>query len=149
MKKTFQIFLSLLVIFCMYLVYNHFTYEFVHTGDMKDGNPILSPMGDYSAQIYYENYGGAAGGINVIVNIINHKKDNEEHTIYFSDAKGRVALNWTAPDVLAITNVDEYENRSVELVVEKEIYDELGRACNKYKVEKEYICKDKNSSILY
>ena len=146
MRKTIRIILLLLVVFCLYLVYNHFTYEFMHIGDMKDGNPVSSPKGDYSAQIYYENYGGAAGGVNVIVNIINHKKDDEEKTIYFSDAKGKAFLNWTAPDILSITNINEYENRSTELVIGKEIYDEHGGACNTYKIKKAFICKDKDSS---
>ncbi len=145
MRKIIKIIFILALLFCLYLVYNHFTYEFLHTGDMKDGSPIVSPNGEYSAQIYYENYGGAAGGVNLIVNIINHQKNDEEQTIYFSDAKGNVNLNWTASEVLSITNYDNYENRSIELVVGKEIYDEHGGACNTYKVRKEFTCLDKDS----
>lgn len=146
MRKIIKVTSILAVLFFLYLVYNHFTYKFLHTGDMKDGNPIVSPNGAYSAQIYYENYGGAAGGVNLIVNIINHQKNDEEQTIYFSDAKGNVSLNWTAPEVLSIKNYDEYENRSIELIVGKEIYDENGGACRAYNVKKEFICIDKESN---
>ncbi|AHN24298.1 DUF5412 family protein [Lysinibacillus varians] len=112
---------------------------------VKYGRPILSPNGDYSAQVYYDNYGGAIGGVNLIVNIIYHQKHDEEQTIYFSDAKGSVNVNWTADDVLSITNYDEYANRNTELVVGKEIYDEQGTACNTYKIRKAFKCKDQDS----
>ena len=145
MKKISLFIFMLVLLFGLYLVYNHFTYSFLHKGDIKEGSPILSPNEKYSAQIYYENYGGAMGGVNLIVNIINHQKNDEEQTIYFSDAKGSVNVNWTAPEVLSVTNYDEYNNRSIELVVGKEIYDEQGNACNAYKVKKAFICKDKDS----
>lgn len=46
---------------------------------------------------------------------------------------------------LFIQNYDEYKNRSIELLVEKEIYDENGGACEAYKIKKEFICLDKGS----
>lgn len=134
-----------LLLFCLYVVYHHFTYTFSYTGDTKDGRPILSPNGDYSAQVYYDNYGGAIGGVKMIVNIIHHQKHDEEQTIYFSDAKGSVNVNWTADDVLSITNYNEYANRNTELVVGKEIYDEQGTACSAYHIKKAFNCKDKDS----
>lgn len=142
MRKIIVILVSLIV---LYLVYNHFTYEFLHTGDTKEDSPVLSPSEKYSAQIYYENYGGAAGGVNLIVNLINHHKNDEERTIYFSDAKGNVNINWINSTVLSIQNYDEYENRSIELLVEKEIFDENGGACEAYKIKKKFICLDKDS----
>ncbi len=145
MKKMSLYLLMPILLFCLYVVYHHFTYIFFYTGDIKYGRPILSPNGDYSAQVYYDNYGGAIGGVNLIVNIIYHQKHDEEQTIYFSDAKGSVNVNWTADDVLSITNYDEYANRNTELVVGKEIYDEQGTACNTYKIRKAFNCKDQDS----
>ena len=145
MKKIIKIIVILASLFILYLVYQHFTYEFSHVGDTKEGSPVLSPNKKYSAQIYYENYGGAAGGINLIVNLINHQKNDEERTIYFSDAKGNVTISWVNSNTLSITNYDEYENRNVELLVEKQIYDEHGGACGAYKIKKEFICISKDS----
>lgn len=128
--------------FCLvfiYLTYSYFTFEFVYKGDVKYGAPILSPNGAFAAQIYYDNYGGAAGGVNLIVNLIN-LKDNNEQTIYYSDAKGSVNVNWLSHTTLAVTNYNQYEDRSVELIVGKEIYDESGGACSTYAVQKKYTC---------
>jgi len=143
-KKFIKIIFVVTLLLFFYYEYNYFTYDFKYVGDIKDGKPVVSPNGDYAAQIYYENYGGAAGGVNLIVNIIN-QKTNKEQTIYFSGAKGNIILNWSAPNVLSITNYDEYDNRNVELIVGKEIYDEFGGACQHYKIKKQYVCKDKDS----
>ena len=143
-KKFIKIIFVVTLLLFFYYEYNYFTYDFKYVGDIKDGKPVVSPNGDYSAQIYYENYGGAAGGVNLIVNIIN-QKTNKEQTIYYGDAKGNIILNWSAPNVLSITNYDEYDNRNVELIVGKEIYDEFGGACQHYKIKKQYVCKDKDS----
>ncbi|WP_332646881.1 DUF5412 family protein [Lysinibacillus sp. 54212] len=140
MKKAITILASILCLILIYIINAYFTYDFQFEGDVKDGAPILSPDGVYAAQIYYENYGGAAGGVNIIVNIIDTKEENKEQTIYFSDAKGSVSVNWVSNTTLAVTNYDEYADRSMELIVGKEIYDERGLACYKYQVQKNYTC---------
>jgi len=144
LKKLIKVIFVVFLLLFFYYEYIYFTFDFMYKGDLKDGKPVVSPNGDYSAQIYYENYGGAAGGVNLIVNIIN-QKSNKEQTIYFSDAKGNVILNWKGPNVLSVTNYDQYENRNVDLIVGKEIYDENGGACQHYKIKKQYVCKDKDS----
>ena len=134
-----------IILFSLYLVNNHFTYDFHYTKGEKDGQLVTSPNGSYSAQVYYQYYGGAAGGVNTFVNVTFHLEDNVERTIYFSDAKSQVYVSWIEEDVLNIRNLDEYADRSVALEVGKEIYDEHGGACGTYKVKKHFICYSKNS----
>lgn len=122
------------------MTYTHFTYDFHYTKGDKDGNPVVSPNGTYSAQVYYQNYGGAAGGVNLFVNVIFHLEDDIERSVYFSDAKGSVQLNWLEENTLSITNYDQYANRDAVLVVGEEIYDEYGGACSTYKVKQNYRC---------
>lgn len=146
MRKILKVILIMALLFCLYLIYNHFTYNFLYTNGEKDGNIVTSPNGGYSAQVYYQNYGGAAGGVNTYVNVIFHLEDEIERTVYFSDAKGRVQLNWFDDELLSITNYDEYGDRSIELVVGKEIYDEHGGACHTYKIKKNYVCYSKDNA---
>ena len=47
------------------------------------------------------------------VNVVFHLEDDVERTVYFSDAKGAVQLNWLGDDVRSITNYDDYGDRSV------------------------------------
>ncbi|MGE7021645.1 hypothetical protein [Solibacillus cecembensis] len=49
MKKLFLNILFIISAICLYFIYNYFTYEFAYTGDMKDGEPIPSSTGKYSA----------------------------------------------------------------------------------------------------
>ena len=94
----------------------------------------------YTAQMYFDNYGGAAGGVNFIVNIIANKEEAKEQTIYFSDAKGGNSIYWTSDNTLEIQNKDALQNRSVELLVGQEIYDEHGGACKTRKIEIQFTC---------
>lgn len=144
LKKLLLLLGIMISCFSIYLTFNHYTYKFSHTGDVKDGNPVVSPNGDYAAQIYYDNYGGAAGGVNFIVNVIEIYT-GEERTIYFSDAKGANFVQWTSNSTLAISNVNEYHNHSVELTVGKEVYDENGGACKAYQVKKHDTCFSKDT----
>lgn len=130
----------------IYFITNYFTYDFTQFDGEKDGKAITSPDGSYSAQVYYQNYGGAAGGVNMFVNVIFHLEDNIERTVYFSDAKGNVRLTWLDGNILSITNYNEFENRNINLIVGKEIYDELGSACSHYKMKKKYICYSSEQS---
>ena len=144
MRKLLKVLLIPAFLFCLYVVCHHFTYDFYYTNGEKDGNVVTSPNQVYSAQVYYQNYGGAAGGVNTFVNVISHQEDDVERTVYFSDAKSRVQLHWLDDEVLSITNYDEYGDRSIELIVGKEVYDEQGRACHTYKIKRNYICYSKD-----
>ncbi|MGE7110008.1 hypothetical protein [Lysinibacillus sp. NPDC047702] len=65
-----------ILLFSSYRIFDYFNYEFIHTGDMKDGQPLVSSDGKYAALTYYENYGGAAGGVNLI------KLDRRSHAFH-------------------------------------------------------------------
>ena len=145
MKKFFIILAILIASVATYMTFNHYTYKFSHMGDYRHGNPIVSPTGDYIAQMYFENYGGAAGGVNFIVNIISDEENVNEQTIYFSDAKGSNYVQWLSDNTIFISNMDAYENRSVELVVGQEVYEELGGACGTYRVKKQFTCYSKDT----
>lgn len=79
---------------------------------------VLSPTGKYTANAYYEPYGGAgpSGGVHVWVEITNNE------------------------DTLSIVNKDEKPDtdRSIALTVEKEIYHENGLACKSLLMKNKY-----------
>ena len=107
----------------------------------KGPGPIISPTGEYTANAFYELYGGAAGGVNVWVEITNTNKKNEVQTIYYSDAKSNFSMEWVDEDTLYILN-DETDypnsNRSIKLEIGKEIYHETGLACRSLLMKDEY-----------
>ena len=100
----------------------------------KGTGPVTSPTEAYTANAYYELYGGAAGGVNVWVEITDHDENNKKKTIYYSDANSNIDLTWTNEDTLFITN----ENNSMKLNVEKEIYHDRGLACQSWLMKDEY-----------
>ncbi|MEK3980502.1 DUF5412 family protein [Psychrobacillus sp. FSL K6-2836] len=103
--------------------------------------PIKSPAEEYTANAYYEPYGGAAGGVNVWVEIINNNEENSVQTVYYSDAKSNFSMKWMDENTLYILN-DEPDypnsNRSIELEIGKEIYHENGLACKSLLMKDEY-----------
>lgn len=77
MKTSLSIVTLIIVAILIYFFYDHITYDF----DTPKGilhEKIRSPEGNYSARIYYEYYGGAAGGVNVYVTIVDKMQDNIE-----------------------------------------------------------------------
>lgn len=119
-----------------------FTFNEIDRASTKEGpGPIQSPSGEYTANAYYEPYGGAAGGVNVWVEITNNKEKKQAKTIYYSDAKSNFSMEWVDEDTLSIVNDDpEYpnSNRSIKLEVDKEIYHESGLACKSLLMKNEY-----------
>ncbi len=82
---------------------------------------------------YYKTYGGAAGGVNVWVEITYNEEDDKTKTIYYAPGKSHFTMKWLDNDTLNIINRTSQvpsEDRSVKLQVGKEIYDESGAACN-------------------
>ncbi|SDN90746.1 DUF5412 family protein [Bacillus sp. OK048] len=111
--------------------------EFIQKGP----GPVISPTEEYTANAYYEPYGGAAGGVNVWVDITNINEENKVQTVYYSDAKSNFSMEWMDEDTLYILN-DEPNypnlNRSIELEIGKEIYHENGLACKSLLMKDEY-----------
>ncbi|WP_052339339.1 DUF5412 family protein [Gorillibacterium massiliense] len=115
-----------------------YTFEPINPANVVTG-PIISPDGKYSATAFYKPYGGAAGGVTYYVQI-EEMKTGGKKTIYASEHKYLFTLKWTGPDILAITNKSpEYHvDRSAELHVETEIYEESGAACRSFLLKGTY-----------
>ncbi|MFJ5764535.1 DUF5412 family protein [Lysinibacillus sp. NPDC093210] len=111
--------------------------EFVQKGH----GPVISPTEKYAANAYYEPFGGAAGGVNVWVEITNNSEKDKVQIIYYSDAKSSFSMKWLDADTLYILNDEPNypnSNRSIELKVGKEIYHENGLACKSLLMKDDY-----------
>ncbi|GIN74694.1 hypothetical protein J14TS2_51690 [Bacillus sp. J14TS2] len=108
-------------------------------GTLQEG-PINSPNGEYTANTYYRTYGGAAGGVNIWVQITNNT-DHKTKVIYYSNANSHFSISWNGANTLAITNEDpnypESDN-SINLDVRNEIYDRYGLACQSLLMKNDY-----------
>lgn len=125
----------------MYQVY-FFTFSDIDREHAQNGpGPITSPTEKYTAHAFYEPYGGAAGGVNVWVEITYNNQGNKAETVYYGDAKSDFSMEWIDKDTLYILN-DEPEfpnaNRNIELEIGKEIYHENGLACKSLLMKDNY-----------
>lgn len=150
MKKKYKVLGLLVMLLIIVFAYKTYFFTFDHLGEgIYFKGPYKSPSGKYRADSYFKNYGGATGGANVWVKIIDLETD-EEQTIYYSDGKSYFSIQWKDDDTILIRNDDgtEYPNsdRSAELKVGKEIYDERGRACKSLLMKKDYESCYQNTS---
>ena len=112
-----------------------FTFNEIDRAAAQEGaGPVISPTEKYTAIAYYEPYGGAAGGVNVWVEIINLKEANDVQVVYYADARTEVHLFWVDGDTLNISNRD----RSIKLEIGKEIYHDTGLACKSLLIKDQY-----------
>lgn len=82
------------------------------------------PTGKYTANVYYKTYGGAAGGVNLGVEITYHD-DNKKKIVYHSDAKSNFSMEWKDENTLYIVNEEpgySSSNNTLILNVEKDTY---------------------------
>ncbi|MCG3419992.1 DUF5412 family protein [Oceanobacillus jordanicus] len=127
-------------------IYLYETYFFTFSdidreSTQKGPGPLLSPTGAYTANAYYDLYGGAAGGVNLMVKITNNNEKNKMQTVYYSDAKSNISIEWLDEDTLNILNDNPNypnSNRSIELEIGKEIYHDNGLACKSLLMKDEY-----------
>ncbi|GAF07841.1 DUF5412 family protein [Paenibacillus pini] len=122
---------GVIVISALFLYQQYFFTFNKLEGELYKG-PLNSPNGKYTANAYYMTYGGAAGGVNLWVEITYNNENDKKKTIYYSEAKSNFSMEWKNEDTLNIVNVEpKYPNSngSIELEVAKEIYDENGLAC--------------------
>lgn len=131
------ILLLIIIIILIYFIVNYSNYSFQHDNGEIYGRAIYSPDKTQYAQMYSKAYGGAAGGVNVYITIVN--KDKKEN-IYYSDAKENLNVNWLDNNTISITNSSNDENRNIALIIGKEIYDDSGKACKLYAKIKKYTC---------
>ncbi|SDI26067.1 hypothetical protein SAMN05192534_12910 [Alteribacillus persepolensis] len=119
-----------------------FTFSGMDRESFQKGlGPVTSPTEEYTANAYYEPYGGAAGGVNVWVEITNNNEENKMQTVYHSDAKSNFSMDWVDEDTLYILNDEPNypnSNRSIKLEIGKEIYHENGLACKSLLMKDEY-----------
>ncbi|MBP2239602.1 hypothetical protein J2Z40_000155 [Cytobacillus eiseniae] len=112
--------------------YNHYLFTFNHLkGEFYKG-PVVSPTKMYSANAYFMPYGGAAGGVNLWVEITDHTEKDQTKIIYYSDAKSNFSMVWKDERTLSIINEEKdypQSNRSIVLNVNEDIYHESGQAC--------------------
>lgn len=140
-RKTLASTLIGLILFVSILVYIQYFFSFndINQNSMQEGPEISSPTGKYTANAYYEPYGGAAGGVNVWIEITNNMENNNK-IIYYADAKNNFQMNWMDEESLSITNTDEgnHTNKTVLLKVANEIYHENGLACQSILMKNDY-----------
>lgn len=111
-----------------------FTFSKIDRGATQEGpGPVISPTEEYTANAYYEPYGGAAGGVNVWVEVTNNEKNNNQ-IVYYADAISQVFIDWLDEDTLYIQNKD----RSIKLEIGKEIYHDTGLACRSLLMKDKY-----------
>jgi Family of unknown function (DUF5412) len=137
-KKLLIAFLIGTTVFIGLYIYANFFFTFDNLeGEFYTG-PVNSPTEKYTANAYYMTYGGAAGGVNIWIEITYNDKIE---TIYYSDAKSYFYMEWRDENTLYIINEEpEYpnSNRSIELEIGKEIYHESGVACQSWLMKDEY-----------
>ncbi|MBD8068078.1 DUF5412 family protein [Bacillus sp. PS06] len=143
-KKLLLVSLLSVIILLGLSVYKNyfFTFNSIDRSSIQIGpGPVLSPTEAYTANAYYEPYGGAAGGVNVWVEITYNHEDKPVKTVYYSDAKTNFSMKWLDEETIYIVN-DEPKyptsNRSIKLVIGKEIYHENGLACKSLLMKDEY-----------
>ena len=118
--------------------YYFFTFNTIDRTNMQEGRlHVKSPDGEWSASSYYELYGGAPGGVNVWVEVTN-EQTTETKIVYYADAKQDVSLTWEDNQMLTIRNEDQYNNATTTVNVQKDIYDEFGRACRSIAMRGQY-----------
>ncbi|RYG72143.1 hypothetical protein EU245_11665 [Lentibacillus lipolyticus] len=143
-KKLLIVTLSGVVLVSSIYIYEmyFFTFSEIDRDDIQKGpGPVTSPTEEYTANANYELYGGAAGGVNVWVEITDNTEKNNVQTVYYSDAKSHFSMEWTGEDTLSIQNDEPgypNANRSIELEIGKEIYHENGLACKSLLLKDEY-----------
>ncbi|PQD94414.1 hypothetical protein CYL18_14460 [Pradoshia eiseniae] len=132
---TGMIFVSSIYIYQTYF----FTFDRIDRESMQKGpGPIASPTGRYTADAFYELYGGAAGGVNVWVEVTDHNNQDRTKTIYYSNANSHIGMEWKDEDVLFIQNEDSSNTKSMELNVKEAIYHGTGLACRSLVMIDEY-----------
>ncbi|MFJ7736463.1 DUF5412 family protein [Lysinibacillus sp. NPDC097287] len=129
------------IVFLGLFVYTNYFFTWDNLeGEFYKG-PVNSPTEKYTANAYFINYGGAAGGVDLWVEVTYNNDNDKSETVYYSDAKSDFSMEWKNENTLYIKNDDpEYpnSNRSIELEVGKEIYHESGLACRSWLMKDEY-----------
>ncbi len=140
-KKLMIVSLTSAIVFSGLFVYMNYFYTFNNLeGEFYKGS-VNSPTEQYSANAYYMTYGGAAGGVNLWVEITYHDENDKIETVYYSDAKSYFSMEWKDENTLHIINEEpKYpnSNRSIKLEIGREIYHDSGLACQSWLMKGKY-----------
>jgi hypothetical protein len=141
LRKRYKILILIFLVTLLIIGYKKYFFSFDSLGQgIYFKGPVDSPNGKYTANSYYKNYGGATGGAKVWVGITNND-NNKITTIYYGEGSNNFEMKWKDENTIYIRNDEGYEypdsDRSVELEIGKEIYDESGRACNSWIMKNE------------
>ncbi|MEK4714502.1 DUF5412 family protein [Sporosarcina sp. FSL K6-1540] len=140
-KKLLIAFLIGTILFFGLFIYANYFFTFDNLeGEFYKG-PVNSPTEKYTANAYYMTYGGAAGGVNLWIEITYNEVDDKIETVYYSDAKSYFSMEWKDENTLYIINEEiKYpnSNRSIELEIGKEIYHESGLVCQSWIMKDQY-----------
>ena len=141
-KRLLIMFVSCVALFLALMVYNQYFFTFdridkAHTQQVA--RPVESPKGAFTAEAFYEFYGGVLGGVNVFVEVTDNK-NVETKIIYYAEAKAFVRLVWRDDETLAIYNEDYNRDPNDEVVlnVSNEIYHDRGLACQSVLLRKKF-----------
>ncbi|WP_128100849.1 hypothetical protein [Paenibacillus sp. DCT19] len=105
-----------------------------------------SRHGEYVAEIYGVPYGGAgAGGVTIWVDVRSTGNGSAGadasfvKTIYRAKHRGANHLEWENEKTLRIENRNEYNDDTVTLNIEEDIYDGWNFACKSLRMKGEYV----------
>ncbi|MFE4709453.1 DUF5412 family protein [Paenibacillus sp. NPDC056722] len=140
MKKRYLVILLLIFGILLLIGYNRYFYSFksLDNATLFLG-PIESPDGQYNANAYYLEYGGAAGGVMYIVEV-EQMQTGKKKKVYSSNHKDDFSLSWKPSDILSIKNESPKYNdyRNIDLNVNTDIYEESGAACRSLLLKGEF-----------
>ncbi|MFC7365429.1 MULTISPECIES: DUF5412 family protein [Bhargavaea] len=138
-KGMLAAFLGLAAVAIGLSIYETQFHPFDRSGGESYMEPLDSPSGRYTASAYYRPYGGAAGGVTVWVDVTGD--GGKPKTVYYAEANSRFDVQWTDEGLLSVTYEEPGypdSDRSVELKVGKEIYNDTGKACGTLLVKMKY-----------
>lgn len=139
-------FLFLLLILFAYILLRPYFSTFDRSEQGQLGYSMPSRNGEYVAEIYGVPYGGAgAGGVTMWVDVRSTENGSSSanasfvKTIYRAEFRGANHLEWENEKTLRIENRNEYNDDSVTLNIEEDIYDGWNFACKSLRMKGEYV----------
>ncbi|OEH93058.1 DUF5412 family protein [Bacillus solimangrovi] len=122
MKRKHKLLLLFVAVISIFAYY-HFTSPQFNEGELYVG-PVTSPTGAYTANSYYETYGGAAGGVNIWVEITYHHESNKTNAIYYGPGRTGFDMEWVNEHTIYIENrsgTEFSEQKTIDVRTGKEV----------------------------
>ncbi|MTD31360.1 DUF5412 family protein [Planomicrobium sp. YIM 101495] len=141
MKKKHRWLLLVVMGLAIWFTYSKYAYPFEFKNGEFYAGPVYSLDGEYAAKAYYRAYGGAAGGVDIWVEVAPEAEPGETKTVYYAPGNSHFSMEWLDERNLRIVNNtlgSPESDRTVELQVGEEIYDESGAACDSLLLKRAY-----------